>query len=305
MIGFITDIVTLLGEAMGYAFMQRALLTGLITAVLCGVLSCWLVLIGWSLIGDAISHAVLPGIVISYSLGLPYTIGALVFALLTVWLIGLIRNQARILKEDAIIGTVFTPLLALGVVLVSVTPSQTDLDHILFGNLLGVTDGDLLQVAILGALALAVVLLKRRDLTLFAFDPMHARAIGLSPAILGGILLTSLAVSVVAALQAVGIVLVVAMLIVPGVTARLLTKRFWHMLWISPLVAAIATVIGVFGSYVLDASTGGLIVLVQGVLFVLVAVFGRHGPIARVLAPRRERRRADTIATDAALSDRL
>ena len=282
-----STVVSLIGESMTYAFMQRALVSGVIIALMCGILSCWLVLIGWSLIGDAISHAVLPGVVLSYIFGLPFTVGALVFALLTVWLISLIRSHAGILREDAIIGTVFTPMLALGVVLVSVTPSQTDLNHILFGNLLGVTDQDLLQVAILGALTIIVVLVKRRDFTLFAFDPLHTRAIGLSPSMLGGLLLTALAVSVVAALQAVGIVLVVAMLIIPGVTARLLTKSIWHMLWISPLTAVVCTAIGVFASYVFDASTGGMIVLVQGLLFAIVYLFGPQGLLAHYLLSRR------------------
>ena len=283
-----STVLSLLGESMTYAFMQRALLSGIVIALLCGILSCWLVLIGWSLIGDAISHAVLPGVVLSYLFGLPFTVGALVFALLTVWLISIIRSHAGVLREDAIIGTVFTPLLALGIVLVSVTPSQINLNHILFGNLLGVTDQDLLQVVILGAATILVVLVKRRDLTLFAFDPMHARAIGLSPTFLGALLLTALAVSVVAALQAVGIVLVVAMLIIPGVTARLLTTSFWRMLWISPLTAVACTTVGVFASYVLDASTGGMIVLVQGLLFAIVYIFGPQGLLANHLLSRRQ-----------------
>ena len=277
------ELLSLLSESMSYAFMQRSLVAGMIVALMCGILSCWLVLIGWSLIGDAISHAVLPGVVLSYMFDVPFTVGALAFALLTVWLISLIRSHAGILREDAIIGTVFTPLLALGVVLVSVTPSQTDLNHILFGNLLGITDQDLLQVAVLGAITIVVVLIKRRDLTLFAFDPMHTRAIGLSPVMLSGLLLTALAISVVAALQAVGIVLVVAMLIIPGVTARLLTKRIWRMLWISPLTAVLCTVIGVFSSYVFDASTGGMIVLVQGILFAVVYLFGPQGLLSNYL----------------------
>ena len=285
------DIISLLGSSMDYEFMRRALLTGLITAVVCGVLSCWLVLIGWSLIGDAISHAVLPGVVLSYIFGLPFTVGALMFALLTVWLISVVRRRASLLKEDAIIGTVFTPLLALGIVLISVTPSQTDLNHILFGNLLGVTDGDLIQVAILGTVTVVAVLLKRRDLTLFAFDPMHTRAIGLSPARLSGLLLTALAVTVVAALQAVGVVLVVAMLIIPGVTARLLTKRIWRMLWVSPLLAAVSTTVGVFASYVLDTSTGGMIVLAQAVVFAIVYLVGPHGLLSNLLSRTRSRAR--------------
>lgn len=178
--------------------MQRALACGLITAAVCEVLSCWLVLIGWSLMGDAISHAVLPGVVLSYIVGVPFIVGALVFGLIAVGLIGVIRTRANI-REDAAIGIVFTTLFALGIVLISVTPSQTDLNHILFGNLLGVTTPDLIQVGILSAVVLTVVLLKRRDLTLFAFDSMHARAIGLSPKLLSALLLTALAVTGIAA----------------------------------------------------------------------------------------------------------
>ena len=288
------DLVDTLIGAWDYAFMQRALVAGLITAIMCGVLSCWLVLIGWSLIGDAISHAVLPGVVLSYIFGLPFAVGALVFALLTVWLIQVVRSHSSVLKEDAIIGTIFTPLLALGVVLISVTPSQTDLGHILFGNLLGVTDADLVQVAVLGAITVIAVILKRRDLTLFAFDPTHARAIGLSPARIGALLLTALALAVVAALQAVGIVLVVAMLIIPGVTARLLTNRIWNMLWIAPTSAVIATLVGIAASYLLDTSSGGMIVLAQAAIFAIVYFAGPTGLVRRAL--RGARRRSDAAA---------
>lgn len=274
-------------DAMNYEFMRKALVTGLIVAVTCGVLSCWLVLIGWSLIGDAISHAVLPGVVLSYILGWPFTVGALIFALIAVALISVLRRHSGTLKEDAIIGTVFTPLFGLGIVLISITPSQTDLNHILFGNLLGVTTADLIQVAVLGALAVLVVLVKRRDLTVFAFDPMHARGVGISPGMLSALLLTTLAVTVVAALQAVGIILVVAMLIIPGVTARLLTDRIWHMLWLSPSLASIATTIGVFSSYVLDASTGGLIVVMQSIIFAIVYCFGPRGLLVGIIRGRR------------------
>ena len=275
------DILTLLTTAMDYDFMRRAMVTGLITAVTCGLLSCWLVLIGWSLIGDALSHAVLPGVVLSYILGLPFAVGALVFALITVWLISLLRSKSTLLKEDAIIGTVFTPMLALGVVLISVTPSQTDLNHILFGNLLGVTDQALIQVAILSAVTVVIAYLKRRDLTVFAFDPMHARSVGISPQVIGALLLTLLAITVVAALQAVGITLVVSMLIIPGVSARLFTSWIWHMLWISPLIAMAATVLGVFVSYALDTSTSGTIVLAQALFFALAYCFAPQGLIAR------------------------
>lgn len=158
-------------EPLSYDFMVRALATTAIAAVVCAVLSCWLVLIGWSLMGDAVSHAVLPGVVLAYIVGAPFALGALVFALIAVTLIGgVVRNTSRV-KEDAAIGIVFTSLFALGLVLISVTPSQTDLNHIIFGNLLGgVSVPDLIQVVVLGVVAFAILILKRRDLTLYAFD---------------------------------------------------------------------------------------------------------------------------------------
>jgi len=270
-------------EPLQYDFLVRALVVTGVAAIVCAVLSCWLVLIGWSLMGDAVSHAVLPGVVLAYVLGAPFALGALVFALIAVGAIGVVRATSRV-KEDATIGIVFTTLFALGIVLISVTPSQTDLNHILFGNLLGVGPEDLVQVLLLAALALTVLLAKRRDLTLFAFDPGLAQAIGLSPRRLSALLLGALAVTVVVALQAVGVILVVALLIIPGATAYLLTDRFGRMLVIAPVVAAFSAVTGILLSYHLDASSGGMVVLTMGAVFLIVYLFApRHGVIGRRL----------------------
>lgn len=277
-------------EPLSFEFVRTALAVTVTAGVVCGVLSCWLVLIGWSLMGDAVSHAVLPGVVLAYVVGAPFALGALLFGLLAVLLIGAVRDTSRV-KEDAAIGVVFTTLFALGLVLISVTPSQTDLNHILFGNLLGVSRADLLQVLVLGAVTLAVVVLKRRDLTLYAFDPVHAHAIGLSPRRLGALLLGLLALTVVVALQAVGVVLVVALLITPGATAYLLTDRFSRMLWISPLVASVSGVVGIFLSYWLDTSSGGTVVVTLGAVFGLAYLFGpRHGLLTTRVARARRRR---------------
>lgn len=275
-------------EPLSYDFMTRALMVTVVASIVCALLSCWLVLIGWSLMGDAVSHAVLPGVVLAYVVGAPFALGALIFGLLAVTLIGTLRDTSRI-KEDAAIGVVFTTLFALGIVLISVTPSQTDLSHILFGNLLGVSTEDLLQVVILGTVAFAILLLKRRDLTLYAFDPTHAHAIGLSPRVLGALLLGLLALTSVIALQAVGVVLVVALLIIPGATAYLLTDRFSRMLLIAPILSATCAVVGIYTSYYIDAASGGMVVLTQGLLFGIVyLVSPRHGIIAtRVSAFRR------------------
>ncbi|WP_084148702.1 metal ABC transporter permease [Brachybacterium phenoliresistens] len=282
MIGLDIGLLDLVLEPLRYDFMVRALVTTVVAAIVCALLSCWLVLIGWSLMGDAVSHAVLPGVVLAYIVGAPFALGAVVFGLGAVALIGLVRGTGRV-KEDAAIGIVFTTLFALGLVLISVTPSQTDLGHIIFGNILGISRGDLLQIGVLAALVAAVLLAKRRDLTLYAFDPAHAHAIGLSPRRLGALLLGALALTCVVALQVVGVILVVAMLIIPGATARLLTDRFSRMLVIAPVSAALCAIAGILGSFWLDASSGGLVVLAQGLLFALVLVLGPRG----VLAARR------------------
>ncbi|WP_350270274.1 metal ABC transporter permease [Brevibacterium sp. CBA3109] len=282
--------VHLLLEPMSYDFMLRALATTLIASIVCAVLSCWLVLIGWSLMGDAVSHAVLPGVVLAYVVGAPFALGAVVFGFLAVGLIGAVRDTSRI-KEDAAIGIVFTTLFALGLVLISVVPSHTDLNHIIFGNLLGVSSSELLQVSVLGVITLVVLAAKNRDFTLFAFDPTHAHALGLNPKILGALLLGLLALTSVVALQAVGVVLVVAMLIIPGATAYLLTDRFQRMLIIAPAISVVCALVGLYASYYIDTASGGMVVLSQGGVFVLVYLFSpRHGLIGRRLSVRRRRR---------------
>ncbi|MET0189622.1 MAG: metal ABC transporter permease [Pseudonocardia sediminis] len=269
-----------------FDFMLRALLVAVVSGGICAILSCWLTLIGWSLLGDAVSHAVLPGVVLSYIIGIPFAIGAFVFGVGAVGLIGVVRRTSRV-KEDAAIGVVFTGLFALGIVLISRTPSNTDLTHILFGNLLGVSDSDIVGVLVMSAVTLAIVLVKRRDLTLFAFDPTHAHAIGLSPRRLEALLLGLLALTVVIALQAVGIVLVVAMLIIPGATAYLLTDRFPTMLAVAAAVSIGSSVVGTYLSFHADLSTGGTIVVAQASAFTLAYLFSpSHGVLGRLITRR-------------------
>lgn len=230
-------------EPLQYGFMQRALVVAVVTTVVCALLSCWLVLIGWSLMGDAVSHAVLPGVVLAYLVGAPFALGALLFAGLAVALIWLVRGTTKI-KEDAAIGTVFTTLFALGIVLISKNPSQIDLHHVLFGNLLGLSTSDVWQISGLAAAVFVVLAAKRRDLTLFAFDRVQAHTLGISPARLSALLLALLAITIVSAIQAVGVILVVAMLIIPGATAYLLTDRMSRMLVIAPVLGALGSVVG-------------------------------------------------------------
>ena len=236
-------------DILQYAFMQRALITGIATAIVCGLLSCWITHMGWSLMGDAISHSILRGVVIAHLLGFPYLVGALVFALITVVLVGQVK-KSQIVRADTAIGIVFTTFFALGTVLISKVPSQINLSHILFGNLLGVTTPDMLQVLCIG-LPIAILLILKK-LTSF--------------------LLVALALAIVISLQAVGVILSVSLLIVPGACARLLTNQMKHMLWISPLIATLSILIGITGSYYLDASSGGMIGLTLGVIFCIIFI---------------------------------
>ncbi|MEJ2866965.1 metal ABC transporter permease [Actinomycetospora sp. OC33-EN08] len=275
-----------------FEFMVRALLAAVVAGLVGAVLSCWLTLIGWSLLGDAVSHAVLPGVVLSYIVGIPFGVGAFVFGAGAVGAIGVVRRTSRV-KEDAAIGVVFTGLFALGIVLVSRTPSDTDLFHILFGNLLGVSTADLVQIGALGAVVLLVVGLKHRDLTLFAFDRVHSHAVGISPRRTEVLLLGLLALSVVTALQAVGVVLVVAMLIIPGATAYLLTDRMERMLLYASGTSVLTSVLGTYLSFHVDLATGGTIVVCQALAFVAVYLLApRHGLLGRRLTRRRARQAA-------------
>ena len=270
-----------LTEPLSHAFMVRALLVSLLVATVCGLLSCYLTLKGWALMGDAVSHAVMPGVVIAYALGLPFAVGAFVFGVGSVALIGYIKQMTRI-KEDTVIGLVFTGFFALGLTLISKLRSSIDLTHILFGNVLGISAADIQQTLLISGLVLAVLLVFRRDLILFCFDPTHARSIGLNTGVLHYLLLAVLSLAAVAGLQTVGIILVVAMLVTPGATAYLLADRFDRMSWIAIASAMLSSVMGIYLSYWLDASTAGCIVLVQTGLFLLAFLFApRHGLLAQ------------------------
>lgn len=269
-----TVMLDFLLSPLSLGLMQRAFAVTIVAALVCSVLSCWLVLVGWSLMGDAISHAVLPGVVFAYILQIPFAIGALVTALVAVMLIGAVGSHRKI-RQDSAMGIVFTTLFALGIVMVSVTPSHIDLNEIIYGNVLGVSVAALTQVCVLAALVTGVLLYKRKDLTLYAFDPSYAAAIGLSTRLLSGILLFSLALTSVVALQVVGVILVVAMLIIPGSTARLLTNKFTTMLCYSVTFALVGSISGLYISYYVDISPGGAVVLTQGVMFAVVFISER------------------------------
>ena len=268
-------------EPFQYAFMQDALLVGNVVAAMCAVLSCFLILKGWSLMGDAVSHAVLPGIVLAYIAGIPLAIGAFVAGLFCAVSTGFIKQNSRI-KEDTVMGVVFTGLFAFGLVLFSRTESDMHLDHILVGNILGIRHSQIWQTLALGGVVLGVTLALRRDLLLICFDPAQARVMALPDKFLNYLLLSLLSLAIVVSLQAVGIILVVAMLVTPGSIAHLWTDRFDRMLGIAVAAATASTAVGIFISYHIDASTGACIVLVQTLLFVVSLAFApRYGILRR------------------------
>lgn len=274
-----------------YDYMLKAILVSAVIGGVCAFLSCFITLKGWSLMGDALSHSVVPGVAVAYYIGWPFAAGAFITGLLAAAGMGFVRSKTR-LREDAVIGVVFTAFFALGLFMISLYPSQVDLRSIVFGNILGISDPDIVQVLIISGVTLAVLGLKWRDFLLFCFDPSQARALGLNTTVLHYTLLTLLSATAVAALQTVGACLVVAMLVTPGATAYLLTDRFGRMIGLAVGMGTGTSVLGAYASYFFDGSTGGCIVTLQSLLFVLALVFGpKHGLIAA-----RARRRAASLA---------
>jgi len=267
-------------EPLTYDFMQRALIVAILVGAVSAVLSCFLVLKGWSLMGDAISHAVLPGIVIAYVIGLPIAIGAFVAGLFAAVSTGYLKDNSRI-KEDTAMGIVFTGMFAVGLVLFSRIETDQHLSHILFGDMLGVTWRDLIETAVIALGTLLVILAKRRDFLLYAFDPQHARAIGLPVKLLHYGLLALLSITIVASLKAVGIILVVAMLIAPGAIGFLLAKRFEAMLAIAMTVAIGSGVLGTLISFSINGATGPCIVLIQTAVFLVALLFAPGSGLLR------------------------
>ncbi|WGE91491.1 metal ABC transporter permease [Actinobacillus genomosp. 1] len=258
-------------EPFEFEFMQTALFTAVLVASVCAVLSCYLILKGWSLMGDAISHAVLPGVVISSLLGFPLAAGAFVSGLFCAVSVGYLKENSR-LKEDTIMGIMFSGLFALGIVLFTALPTDQHLTHLLFGNLLGVTQTELIQTVLICTATFAIIILKRKDFLLYCFDSSHAKVIGLPVKLLHYGLLALLALTIISAMQVVGVILVVAMLIAPGITAYQLSNRFDYMLAIAMTIAISSSALGTILSYHIDAATGPTIILIQSIVFVIVLI---------------------------------
>lgn len=257
-----------------YPFMQQAMLGAIIAGIVCAVLSCYLILKGWALMGDAISHAVLPGIVVAFIFGIPLVIGAFASGLFCAVATGYIKANSRV-KEDAVLGIIFSGLFALGLFLFSFVKTDQHLTHVLFGNILGILPHELWQIIIISGITLFIILIKRKDFMLYSFDPVQAQVIGLPVKLLHYTLLILLALSIVASLQAVGVILVIAMLVAPGIIGFLLTKRFPIMMIIAVTSSIISSFFGVLVSFHIDAETGPCIVLSQATLFVLAFIYNR------------------------------
>lgn len=278
-----------LTEPFGYQYMLNAMWVSAMVGGLCAFLSCYLMLKGWSLIGDALSHSIVPGVAGAYMLGLPFALGAFLSGGLAAGSM-LFLNQRSRLKEDAIIGLIFSSFFGIGLFMVSLNPMSVNIQTIILGNVLAIAPEDILQLAIIGVISLTILLLKWKDLMVVFFDENHARSIGLNPVRLKLLFFTLLSVSTVAALQTVGAFLVICLVVTPGATAWLLTDRFPRLLTIAVAIGSLTSFFGAWLSYWLDGATGGIIVVLQTLLFLLAFVFApKHG----LLANRRRARQVN------------
>lgn len=267
-------------EPFSYAYMFNAMWVSALVGGVCAFLSAYLMLKGWSLIGDALSHSIVPGVAGAYILGLPFALGAFAAGGLAAGAM-LFLNQRSGLKEDTIIGLIFTSFFGLGLFMVSLSPTSVSVQTITMGNILAITPSDTLQLAIIGFVTLAVLLAKWKDLMVTFFDENHARSIGLRPEVLRIVFFTLLSASCVAALQTVGAFLVIAMVVTPGATAYLLTDRFPKLLVLSVTIGAGTSFVGAYLSYFADGATGGIIVSLQTLIFLTAFFFApKHGYFA-------------------------
>ena len=272
--------MSVLWEPFGYGYMTNAMWVSALVGGVCAFLSAYLMLKGWSLIGDALSHAIVPGVAGAYMLGLPFALGAFLSGGIAAAAM-LFLNQRTGLKEDTIIGIIFTSFFGLGLFMISVSPNPVDVKTIILGNILAISPSDTLQLAIIGFVSLAVLLAKWKDLMVAFFDENHARAIGLRPERLKFMFFVLLSACCVAALQTVGAFLVVAMVVTPGATAYLLTDRFPRLIVLSVVIGSVTSFVGAYASFFLDGATGGVIICLQTALFLVAFVFApKHGMLA-------------------------
>jgi manganese/iron transport system permease protein len=280
-----TDLVSDLLVPFGYGYMLKAMWVSALVGGVCAFLSAYLMLKGWSLMGDALAHSIVPGVAAAYIMGAPFAVGAFFAGILAAVGMNFVKQKSR-LREDAVIGLVFTALFALGLLMASIWPASVRIQTIVLGNILAISDEDVVQVAIISAVSLGILSFLWKDLMVTFFDESHARSIGLDTTTLKVVFLTLLSACTVAALQTVGACLVIAMVVTPGATAYLLTDRFGRLILISVALGAITSFVGAYISYFLDGATGGVIVTLQTLLFLAAFCFApKHG----VIAARRRR----------------
>ncbi|WP_323717761.1 metal ABC transporter permease [Paracoccus aminovorans] len=272
--------MTLLLEPFGYHYMTNAMWVSALVGGVCAFLSAYLMLKGWSLIGDALSHSVVPGVAGAYMLGLPFALGAFLSGGLAAAAMLFLSDRSG-LKVDVVIGLIFTSFFGLGLFMVSVNPMAVSVQTITMGNILAITPGDTLQLAIIGFVSLAVLALKWKDLMVVFFDESHARTVGLRPGLLKAMFFVLLSACVVAAMQTVGAFLVIAMVVTPGATAYLLCDRFPRLILLSVTLGTVTSFLGAYLSYFLDGATGGIIVVLQTLIFLAAFVWApKHGLLA-------------------------
>jgi manganese/iron transport system permease protein len=276
--------IDLLLEPFGYGYMFNAMWVSAMVGGVCAFLSCYLMLKGWSLIGDALSHSVVPGVAGAYMLGLPFALGAFLAGGLAAGAMLFLSGRSG-LKIDVIIGIIFTSFFGLGLFMVSLSPMSVSIQTIIMGNILAIAPSDIIQLAIIGVVCLTVLLLKWKDLMVTFFDENHARSIGLKPDLLKAVFFMLLSAAVVAAMMTVGAFLVIAMVVTPGATTYLLCDRFPRLIIVSVIIGTLTGFFGAYASYFLDGATGGVIVTLQTAIFLAAFVFApKHG----VLAARRK-----------------
>lgn len=267
-----SELLSLMAQPFAYEYMIKAMVLSSAVGGVCAFLSAYLMLKGWSLIGDALSHAVVPGVAIAYVLGLPYAAGAFFAGLLASMSILWVKSLTR-LPEDAVIGFIFTTFFALGLFIISINPTSVNVQEIIFGNILGISDADMLQVSVVMVAALLFLLIFWKDLLLVFFDEIHAKSVGISPKVYQVLFFSLLSACVVSALQTVGAILAIAMVITPGATAYQLTDRFRPLILIAGLMGVVTSGLGVYLSYYVDGATGGVIICLQTLLFILAFLF--------------------------------
>ncbi|RBW69231.1 metal ABC transporter permease [Bacillus taeanensis] len=274
---------------MQYSFLQKALLTSTMVGIICGVIGCFIILRGMALMGEAISHAVLPGVAISYVIGINFFFGAVFTGVLTAIAIGFVSQNSRI-KHDTSIGIMFTAAFAAGIIIITMLKSSTDLYHILFGNVLAVRSSDMWITLVIGIIVLGAVYVFYKELLVTSFDSTMAAAYGLPIQLIHYFLMTLLTMVTVASLQTVGIVLVVAMLITPAAAAYLLTERLWIMIFLAAGIGVVSSVVGLYFSFTYNLASGATIVLSATAIFIMVFLFSpKHGIVWRTLKVKKKR----------------